>query len=125
MSDETDSTPIMIDDRRYSYHKGTIVYYGDELEPFTLRQALTWAKRNCNPETIKRLRSRAACDRLVQEVETLQTLLAEAFSELNSCGDQQDTCFIEHTHYCVRCDSSIDRNATIRNKIHAHLVNES
>lgn len=52
------------------------------------------------------------------------TLLYEAFSELNSCGDESDSLFIEHTHYCVRCDLSIDRNATIRNKIHEHLNSE-
>lgn len=50
--------------------------------PFTLKQSLSWAKRNCTPKGVERLRSRAVVARLVEEVEKLQALLAEIDSDL-------------------------------------------
>jgi len=54
------------------------------LRPFTLKQSLSWAKYACTPETVQRLRSRAVVARLVEEIETLQALLEEIDSDLES-----------------------------------------
>jgi hypothetical protein len=51
----------------------------------------------------------------VGEVLALREVLAAAFEELNGCGDDED--MLENTHYCGRCDSSIDRNAELRKLI--------
>ena len=52
--------------------------------PFTLTQSLTWAKRNCIPEAVNRIASRAVVARLVEEIEKLQALLKELDSDLES-----------------------------------------
>lgn len=54
------------------------------LRPFTLKQSLRWAKRNCTPEAVQRLRSRAVVARLVEEVEKLQALLKEIDNDLEN-----------------------------------------
>lgn len=54
------------------------------LRPFTLKQSLSWAKHNCTPKAVERLRSRAVVARLVEEVEKLQALLEEIDSDLES-----------------------------------------
>jgi hypothetical protein len=86
----------------------------------TLQEALQWAAENCSEEATERLRSRAAVSRLVGEVLALREILAVAFEELNGCGDHEDV--LENTHYCGRCDSSIDRNAELR-KLIANVLN--
>ena len=53
--------------------------------PFTLKQSLSWAKHNCTPKGVERLRSRATVARLVEEVEKLQALLAEINNDVKSC----------------------------------------
>ena len=65
------------------------------------------------------MRSRAAAKRLSDEVIELRSLLIAAFEELNGCGEDED--MIENTHYCGRCDSSIDRNAELRKRIAAAI----
>ena len=81
----------------------------------TLQQALQWAANNTSQEAVQRMRSRAAVKRLADEVIELRSLLSDAFQELNGCGDEED--MIENTHYCGRCDSSVDRNAALRKRI--------
>ena len=85
----------------------------------TLQQALQWAANNTSQEAVHRMRSRAAVKRLAEEVFALRLLLKDAFQELNGCGDDED--MIENTHYCGRCDSSIDRNAELRKRIAAAI----
>ena len=52
--------------------------------------------------------------RLMGEIDRLRGLCREAYHELNCCeeGDISD-----RTHYCGRCDNSIDRNGTLRGKL--------
>lgn len=52
--------------------------------PFTLKQSLSWAKRNCTPEAVQRLRNRAMAARLVEELKKLQALLAESNNDVES-----------------------------------------
>lgn len=52
--------------------------------------------------------------RLLGEIDRLRALCREAYHELN-CGDEGDV--HERTHYCGRCDNSIDRNGTLRGKL--------
>lgn len=52
--------------------------------------------------------------RLLGEIDRLRALCREAYHELN-CGDEGDV--LERTHYCGRCDNSIDRNGTLRGKL--------
>ena len=89
----------------------------------TLQQALQWAANNTSQEAVQRMRSRAAVKRLAMEVMALRSLLIAAFQELNGCGDDED--MIENTHYCGRCDSSIDRNAALRKRIAEAIEGES
>ena len=86
-----------------------------------VQHALTWADNNSAPETLERLRSRRVAAVLASEVRLLRTLLKDAFDELNGCREEGD--FIDRTHYCGRCDSSIDRNGTLREKIPAAVYN--
>lgn len=48
----------------------------------------------------------------------LRKLCREAYHELN-CSDDGDVC--DRTHFCGRCDNSIDRNGTLRGKIARQL----
>ncbi len=89
----------------------------------TLQQALQWAANNTSQEAVQRMRSRAAVKRLAEEVFALRSLLSDAFKEINGCGDDED--MIENTHYCGRCDSSIDRNAALRKRIVEAIEGES
>ncbi len=89
----------------------------------TLQHALQWAANNTSQEAVQRMRSRAAVKRLAMEVMALRSLLIAAFQELNGCGDDED--MIENTHYCGRCDSSIDRNAALRKRIAEAIEGES
>lgn len=52
--------------------------------------------------------------RLLGEIDRLRDLCREAYHELN-CGDEGD--LFDRTHYCGRCDNSIDRNGTLRGKL--------
>lgn len=52
--------------------------------------------------------------RLLGEIDRLRELCREAYHELN-CGDEGDV--FDRTHYCGRCDNSIDRNGTLRGKL--------
>ncbi len=88
----------------------------------TLQQALQWAANNTSQEAAQRMRSRAVVKRLAMDVLALRSLLIAAFKELNGCGDDED--MIENTHYCGRCDSSIDRNAVLRKRIAAAIEGE-
>ena len=54
----------------------------EERRPFTLKQSLDWAQRNCRAEAVQRIRSRAVVARLVEEVNKLQALLAEVDNDL-------------------------------------------
>ena len=44
----------------------------------------------------------------------LRELCREAYHELN-CGEEGDV--FDRTHFCGRCDNSIDRNGTLRGKL--------
>jgi hypothetical protein len=48
------------------------------------------------------------------EIERLRELCREAYHELN-CGEDGDV--FDRTHACGKCDSSIDRNGTLRGKL--------
>lgn len=52
--------------------------------------------------------------RLLGEIDRLRALCRDAYHELN-CGDEGDV--LERTHYCGRCDNSIDRNGSLRGKL--------
>lgn len=48
------------------------------------------------------------------EIRKLRELCREAYHELN-CGEDGDV--FDRTHACGKCDSSIDRNGTLRGKL--------
>lgn len=52
--------------------------------------------------------------RLKEENAQLRELCREAYHELN-CGEEGDV--FDRTHFCGRCDNSIDRNGTLRGKL--------
>lgn len=56
------------------------------------------------------------------EINKLKGLCLEAFEILN-CGEEGS--ISERTHSCIKCDHSIDRNGSLRERLKEAMIKES